>query len=69
MSVRNFRRYSISAHKFLFGLWHLSVDVSNSIVGVPLIGAKASRYILPFVLSDIVRIASHNPPVSPIALE
>ena len=69
VSIRSFRRYSISAHKFLFGLWHLSVAVSNRIVGVLLIGAKASRYILLFFLSDVIRIASHNPPVSPIALE
>ena len=69
VSSRSFRRYSISVHRFLFGLWHLSVAVSNNIVGVLLIGANASRYILPFTLSGIIRMASHKPPVSPIALE
>ena len=69
MSILSFRRYPISAYKFLFGLWHLSVVVLNNIVGVLLIGANASRYILPFNLSDIIRMASHKPPVSPIALE
>ena len=69
MTIRNFRRYSISARKFLFGLWHLSIAVSNRIVGVLFIGAKASRYIFPFVLSGIILMASHNLSVSLIALE
>ena len=48
VSIRNFRRYYISAHTFLFGMWHLSVAVLNRILRILLIGAKASRYIFPF---------------------
>ena len=43
--------------------------VSNSMVGVLLIAANVSRCILALILRGIILIASHSPPVSPIALE
>ena len=68
LSLRRYT-YSISAHISLFGLWHLCVAVSNSMVGVVLMAANASRCILALIWRGIILIASHSPPVSPIALE
>ena len=69
VSIRNRSRYSTSVHRFLSGRWPLCVAVSKSTVGTLLIGANASRWMIPLMCSGIILIASHTPAVSPVALE